>query len=75
LGDITAMLNFNMKIFNRWGQMVFSSDDPDKGWDGTFSGGDAEAGVYVWVINYSSTESRYQTAQSSSQRGTVTLLR
>ena len=75
LGDITAMLNFNMKIFNRWGQMVFSSDDPDKGWDGTFSGGDAEVGVYVWVINYSSTESRYQTAQSSSQRGTVTLLR
>jgi gliding motility-associated-like protein len=75
LGDISAMLNFNMKIFNRWGQMVFSSDDPDKGWDGTFSGGDAEAGVYVWVINYSSTESRYQTAQSSSQRGTVTLLR
>lgn len=74
-GATSALLNFDLKVFNRWGQLVFNSNDPDKGWDGTFSGGDAPNGVYAWVLNFNSTESRYQAAQSIIQSGTVTLLR
>ncbi|NOU48648.1 MAG: hypothetical protein HOO86_16530 [Bacteroidales bacterium] len=75
LGATSALLNFSLNVYNRWGQMVFSSHDPDKGWDGTFSGGDAPTGVYVWVVSFNSTESRYQSALSITERGTVTLLR
>jgi gliding motility-associated-like protein len=74
-GPTSALLNFDLKIFNRWGQLVFASNDPEKGWDGTFEGGDAATGVYVWVLNYSSTASRYQESQSYTLHGTLTLLR
>jgi gliding motility-associated-like protein len=74
-GPTSALLDFDLKIFNRWGQLVFTSNDPEKGWDGTFEGGDAATGVYVWVLNYSSTASRYQESQSYTLHGTLTLLR
>ena len=38
------------KIFNRWGQVVFESDDLNATWDGTFKGVDQEVGVYVVYV-------------------------
>jgi gliding motility-associated-like protein len=75
LGATSALKNFNIRVFNRWGELVFTSNDPEIGWDGAISGGEAQTGVYVWVANYTSTESRNQSALTFSQRGTVTLLR
>jgi gliding motility-associated-like protein len=37
-------------IFDRWGNRVFTTKDSGKGWDGTFNGKPANAGVYVYVI-------------------------
>jgi len=42
-----------MKIFNRWGQMVFESSEISLGWDGTYQGKPAPAGTYVYRIEYS----------------------
>lgn len=44
--------NFEMTIFNRWGEMVWQSYDHTKGWDGSYGtdGRNAQAGVYTWVI-------------------------
>ena len=42
----------NMKIFNRWGGMVYETDHPDTGWDGTVKGKAAATGVYVVLIKY-----------------------
>jgi gliding motility-associated-like protein len=39
---------FAMHVYNRWGELVFVSDDIDKGWDGTYKGKQQEEGVY-WV--------------------------
>lgn len=39
---------FNMDIYDRWGELVFSSNDISKGWDGTIKGKLAENSVYVW---------------------------
>ncbi len=47
--NITA---FKMYIFNRWGQMVFESNDIPNGWDGKIKGEDAPAGTYVYRIKY-----------------------
>lgn len=43
---------FNMYIFNRWGELVFETDDVNKGWDGTVrnTANKAPPGVYVWLI-------------------------
>ncbi|MEM7101965.1 MAG: gliding motility-associated C-terminal domain-containing protein [Bacteroidota bacterium] len=39
-----------MKIFNRWGQLVFQTEDPDINWDGTNIGGNPlEEGVYFYT--------------------------
>jgi gliding motility-associated-like protein len=53
--SICSELNFyTMRIFNRWGQEIFVSDDPSKGWDGKHSGKDCPIGIYSYVINYDS---------------------
>lgn len=41
---------FDMMIFDRWGEQIFSSNDINKGWDGTVKGKIAENSVYVWKI-------------------------
>ncbi len=38
------------KIFNRFGQEVFSTTNPDQGWDGTYSGKAGDAGTYYYLI-------------------------
>ncbi|RMG25652.1 MAG: gliding motility-associated C-terminal domain-containing protein, partial [Bacteroidetes bacterium] len=40
---------FNLKIYSRWGLLLFETDDIDKGWDGTFQGRNMPEGVYVYV--------------------------
>ena len=44
-------LNFEVSIYNRWGELVFKSKDINVGWDGT-SGSNSEAlpGTYTWNI-------------------------
>ncbi|MBK8500106.1 MAG: gliding motility-associated C-terminal domain-containing protein [Flavobacteriales bacterium] len=36
------------QVFNRWGELIFSTTDPTEGWDGTYGGTMAAQGVYVW---------------------------
>jgi len=39
---------YNMKIFNRWGGLIFESNDIDYSWDGTVNGTPAKAGIYIY---------------------------
>jgi gliding motility-associated-like protein len=75
LGAVSALNNFKLIIYNRWGQLVFESDDPLQGWDGTIKGEAAPGAVYVWQMTYESSESQYQASQEVVQRGVVTLVR
>ena len=61
---------FNIQIFNRWGQLVFSSSNILESWDGKLNGSFCEPGVYSWVIYY---ELNNKTRVSN--KGTLTLLR
>jgi gliding motility-associated-like protein len=36
------------KVYNRWGQLLYSGTDAQQGWDGTFGGKGQEAATYVW---------------------------
>lgn len=42
--------SFDLKIFNRWGEMIWESNDYTIGWDGTYNGKVAQTGSYVWTI-------------------------
>lgn len=40
--------NFDLFIFNRWGELIWESHDPSTGWDGTYNGKLVQDGMYVW---------------------------
>jgi gliding motility-associated-like protein len=39
-------------IYNRWGQMVFRTNDPGEGWDGRYNGDFVPQDVYVYLVNF-----------------------
>ncbi len=47
-----GITDFSMVIYDRWGQEVFSSNDVDKGWNGTFKNTKCPEDVYVYKIEY-----------------------
>jgi gliding motility-associated-like protein len=46
----TGIKTFKLNIFNRWGELVFESNDITKGWDGSFKGQPCQSDVYVWKL-------------------------
>jgi gliding motility-associated-like protein len=42
--------SFHIDIFNRWGELIYQSDDPRFKWDGTYQGKQVQDGVYVYKI-------------------------
>ena len=40
-----------MKIFNRWGEMIFYSNSLDQGWNGIYNGIEAPQGSYTFSAN------------------------
>jgi PKD repeat protein len=45
------IISYHLQIFNRWGVMIYESNDLYKGWDGYFGNGKlAVQGVYVWKV-------------------------
>ena len=45
-------MQFEMVIYNRWGQELIRCLDPNESWDGTYNGVMCAEGVYVWEITY-----------------------
>jgi gliding motility-associated-like protein len=76
LNDEFRILNTNIKllafnIYNRWGEMVFSSNNQRNGWDGTFKNEAQDIGVYTWSVEYIVMGSGKQ----KMAKGNVTLVR
>jgi len=44
------ILDFEMKVFDRWGNMVFDSRDHEFGWDGRFKGPGMDPAVFAYII-------------------------
>ena len=66
-----GITGFDMKIIDRWGNLVFHSTDINQVWDGSFQGGThyVQNDVYVWIIEYDSRAGRARL------EGHVTLVR
>ncbi|TVR38588.1 MAG: hypothetical protein EA392_08925 [Cryomorphaceae bacterium] len=65
--------NFRLRIFNRWGQLVFESSDPELKWNGSDTSGKyyAQDEVYVYHLQVGSTA----TLETYEFRGSITVLR
>ena len=61
---------FNFQVYNRWGQIVFYTNDILKGWDGSCNGKKCPSEVYTWAIYY---EDSNKTKVSN--KGIITLVR
>jgi gliding motility-associated-like protein len=48
--NIQNISSFNFSIFNRWGEKIFTSTDPDLGWDGKYNGAVVQQGAYAYQI-------------------------
>ena len=51
--ELTA---FELKLFDRWGNLIFATTDPNEGWDGTFNGKRVTNDVFVWYADYTVVE-------------------
>lgn len=75
LNDVFIPANSNLqsldlKIFNRWGKVIFQSEGAPLGWDGTSGGLQSEAGVYVYLMTL-----QFENGQIEVHKGNLTLLR
>ena len=67
----TNFKTFQMLIFNRWGEKLFETEDPNLGWDGNDQSGEpCQSGVYVYHVVITSFEDKEYV-----YNGTITLLR
>ena len=46
--------DFDLKIYNRWGEIIFESFEPEKIWDGTYKGKMMAPMMYAFVVSYKS---------------------
>ncbi|MEY3237688.1 MAG: hypothetical protein RI883_1789 [Bacteroidota bacterium] len=42
--------NFELRLYNRWGEIIWESHDPTEKWDGSYNGKPVEIGTYTWTI-------------------------
>jgi gliding motility-associated-like protein len=62
--------SMDWKIYNRWGQVVFESNNPFIGWDGTFNGATQPIGVYAYTL-----EAIFFDGTKTRKKGDITLIR
>lgn len=60
----------HFRIFNRWGQLIFSTTTSGQGWDGRLSGTPQTSNVFVWMV-----EAIDYTGKKIALKGTTTLIR
>ena len=70
VSDFIKQEGYSLKIFNRWGALIFESNTLRKGWEGNHDGEKAPAGTYVYVLQY-----KNQDNDIIHKKGTVTLIR
>jgi gliding motility-associated-like protein len=44
--------DFNLNVFDRWGELIFTTNSFSVGWDGSYKGKPAIEGTYVYTLNY-----------------------
>ena len=68
--NIDGAKEYELRIFDRWGELLFKTNDPKAGWNGTFKNELVQAGVYIFEVQFMYADrNRYTT------KGSVTVVR
>ncbi|MFW5659290.1 MAG: gliding motility-associated C-terminal domain-containing protein, partial [Bacteroidota bacterium] len=68
----TSAIAYDLQVYDRNGRLVYSGDQDDEPWDGTYDGNEAPEGVYMFRFEYRTTS---DPIYEGSRAGSVTLLR
>jgi gliding motility-associated-like protein len=71
VGDKISVENYSFKIFNRWGELIFSTNDFNEKWDGTYQNNALSSDAYIWKIDLVDSQS----GEEKSLKGYVLLSR
>ncbi len=68
--------NYQLMIYNRWGQVVFESSNLNVGWDGTTQNGDpAQDGTYTWSMKLQASTNTVERGKPEMYHGHVSIIR
>jgi gliding motility-associated-like protein len=62
--------DYQLQIFNRWGQIIYHTSDPYGQWDGMLGGEKVPTGSYIWVVRFTD-----RTGKKQALNGSVLLIR
>ena len=65
-----SIKEFSFSVFNRWGEVVFKTENQNTGWDGTYKGKELNAGVYVFFLS-----GQDLLGNSFNKKGNITLVK
>lgn len=74
-GNVSAIAEYQFRIFDRWGKIVFETNDPLDRWDGNYNGDPLPRGTFVYSAVFTSFESAKQASIDVKDTGTVTIIR
>ncbi|HEV7229677.1 MAG TPA: PKD domain-containing protein [Bacteroidia bacterium] len=57
---IAGVSSYELDIFNRWGELIFSSETTAEGWNGTYKGNRCQEDVYVWKVGFINDVSKHR---------------
>lgn len=52
LPSVNNLTQYSLQVYNRFGQLLFSSGNPSEGWDGKYNGKEAPVGIYTYRLYY-----------------------
>ena len=65
-----GIIHMDFRIYNRWGRLVFETDNPNIGWDGYYQGQIQPMDVYVYTL-----EAEFSNGKQVNKKGDITLIR
>lgn len=75
ISEDCSPVSYHLRVYDRWGRLVFESGDPSEAFDGYYDGQTLKEGVYLWRLN-----ARYEVPSQTrivtiDERGSVVLIR
>jgi len=65
-----SIKSVEISVFNRWGELLYRSNDPNEGWDGTYKNNPCSMDVYMYLVKFTGFDDKLYT-----QSGTLHLIR
>ena len=70
--QFVTIQGYTLHVYNLWGELLFETNDPEMGWDGTFEGELMPEGMYIWSLEI---RSNCIPPEEQFKRGTLMLFR